>query len=222
MVKISPSILACDFLRIGEEAAAMEKAGADMLHLDIMDGVFVPNISFGPPIIKALRGKSKLYFDTHLMITDPLKYIDAFADAGSDMITFHVESKSDISATIDKIASRGIDSGLVISPKTPPETLFPFLHKVKMVLVMTVEPGFGGQKFMPDMCPKIEKLRKYITGNNLDTDIQVDGGIDTVTAPLAVAAGANVLVAGSSLFGKADYAAAVAELRVACTAKQAV
>lgn len=217
MIKISPSVLACDFARLGEEAAAMERAGADMLHLDIMDGHFVPNISFGAPVIEKLRKAATLPFDVHLMISDPLRYAGDFAAAGADIITFHVEAESDVSATIARIHACGAKSGLVLKPATPAEAVFPYLDDIAMVLVMTVEPGFGGQKFMADICPKITLLRQEIDRRNLAVDLEVDGGIGLETAGQVVAAGANVLVAGSSLFSAPDYAAAIRELRRAAT-----
>ena len=159
MMKIAPSILSCDFAVMGEETKRMENAGADYIHLDVMDGHFVPNITFGAPVIKAIRPYSALPFDVHLMIDHPYDYIDDFADAGADIITFHVESKSDIKATIDKIKEKGKKPGLVIKPKTPASAVFPYLKDIFMVLVMTVEPGFGGQSFMEDMLPKLREIR---------------------------------------------------------------
>lgn len=210
---IAPSLLSCDFSRFGEEISRMDKAGADMMHLDIMDAHFVPNLTFGAPVIKFVRKYSDKPFDVHLMISEPLKYIDDFADAGADIITFHVESDSDIKETIEKIKSRGIKPGLVIKPKTPVESVFPYLSDLYMVLVMTVEPGFGGQSFMADMMPKVEYYRNKIDTLGLDVDIQVDGGIDAKTVKTAKDAGANVLVAGTYFFKAEDRRAAAQALR---------
>ena len=196
----------------------MEAAGADMIHIDVMDGHFVPNISFGMPVIKSLRPVTNLIFDVHLMISDPLRYLGDFAKAGADMIVFHLESDSDVKATIDEIHRLGKKAGISIKPGTPAQALLPYMKDIEMALVMTVEPGFGGQKFMPDMMEKLRILRAYCQENGLDVDLQVDGGIDLNTAPIAVENGANVLVAGSALFGKPDYTAAVAALRKVCEA----
>ena len=216
MIKISPSILASDFSRLGQEVSAMEAAGVDMVHIDVMDGHFVPNISFGMPVIKSLRPVTNLIFDVHLMISDPLRYLGDFAKAGADMITFHLESDSDVKATVDEIHRLGKKAGISIKPGTPAEALLPYMKDIEMALVMTVEPGFGGQKFMPDMMEKLRILRAYCQENGLDVDLQVDGGIDLKTAPIAVENGANVLVAGSALFGKPDYTVAVTDLRKVC------
>ena len=210
MIKISPSVLASDFSRLGEESVLMKNSGADWLHLDVMDGHFVPNISFGAPVIKSIRGLTDLVFDVHLMISDPFKYAEDFASAGADIITFHFESNSDVSDTLDKIHSLGCKAGLSIKPGTPVESVFPFLDKTDMVLVMTVEPGFGGQSFMFDMMDKVKILKSEIAGRFLDVDIQVDGGINEETVRIAARAGANVFVAGSAVF-KSDNPAAIIE-----------
>lgn len=194
----------------------MEAAKADMLHLDIMDGHFVPNISFGPLVVSSLRKVSGMFFDVHLMISRPLDYIGVFAKAGASMITFHIESESDAGETIAGIKSYGVKCGLVLKPETPVSTISRYLEDIDMVLVMTVEPGFGGQKFMAGMLPKIEELRRLAPL----LDIEVDGGIDVATAPLAVKAGANVLVAGSALFLAKDRTAAVKGLREAAAAAE--
>ncbi len=208
MIKISPSILASDFSKLGEEAVSCEKAGAEMLHIDVMDGHFVPNITLGAPIVKSLRKCVSAVFDVHLMISEPYKYIPDFYDAGADMITFHIESDSDTEKTVDLIKSLGMKVGIALKPATPAEAVFPYLEKLDMVLVMTVEPGFGGQSFMEEQLSKIEAIRRECDKKGLSTDIQVDGGITDVTAPLVKKAGANVLVAGSFVF-KGDKKEAV-------------
>lgn len=215
-IKISPSILSADFARLSADVDKV--SSAEMLHIDVMDGHFVPNISIGTPVVKSLRKASGMFFDVHLMISDPLKYVGPFADCGADLITFHVESGSDPDAVIAAIREKGKIPAISVKPKTPAQAVYPYLDKVGMVLVMTVEPGFGGQSFMADMLPKIKALRQKAEELSLDLDIQVDGGIDLNTAPLAAQAGANVLVAGSSVFGSGDPAAMVEKLREAARA----
>lgn len=213
MIKISPSILSCDYSRMGEEFENMKKCGADWLHIDVMDGHFVPNITLGAPIVKCMRKCSDLVFDVHLMISDPQKYIPDFVKAGADVITFHIESDSPVMETIDLIKESGCVPALSVKPGTPVEEVFPFLDKLGMVLVMTVEPGFGGQSFMADMMPKVEKLRAEISKRNLEVDIQVDGGVSLKTVEQCAKAGANVLVAGSAVFGAEDPKEAISGLR---------
>jgi len=218
-ILIAPSILSCDFSKIGEEIVGAETAGADYIHVDVMDAHFVPNLTLGPPIVKEIRKTTELTFDVHLMIDDPVTYAPRFIDAGADIVTIHVESpaisgdENKVKSVLKNIIARGALAGVVVKPKTHAEAVFPYLELCKMVLVMTVEPGFGGQSFMYDMLPKIEKIRNEVTARNLDLDIEVDGGVDFETGKLCCDAGANVLVAGSFLFGKEDMKERIEKLK---------
>ena len=214
MIQISPSMLSCDFSCMGSQTQKVTQCGADMIHLDVMDGIFVPNITFGAPVIKAIRKFSDKIFDVHLMIQNPIKYIDDFANAGADLITFHFESDSDVNETIDKIHSLGKKAGVSIKPNTPADVLFPYLEKIDMILVMTVEPGFGGQSFMSDMLPKIRLLKEKIASMSLDTLIQVDGGIDETNIAETHRAGADVFAVGSTVFKAEDMAEKIRELKI--------
>ena len=205
---LAPSALSADFGKVAEQLSLLEKEGITYLHLDVMDGMFVPNISFGIPVIKSLRRHSDMVFDVHLMIVEPERYIEAFRKAGADIINFHVEATKDPAAVIAQIRATGAKAAITIKPKTPVETIRPYLQDVDMILVMTVEPGFGGQKFMYDMVPKIQQLAAWREELGLSYDIQVDGGIALDTVRTALDAGANVIVAGSAVFEKEDIAAA--------------
>lgn len=211
--KVSASILSADFGRLEYELKRSEEAGCDMIHFDVMDGHFVPNLSYGVPVLKSIRKYCRLPFDVHLMITDPLMYIEPFADAGADHITFHEEISGGKDAVISKIHSLGLTAGLSVRPKTSIERVFPYLDRLSMVLVMTVEPGFGGQGFIPETLEKISALRAEITRRGLSVDVEVDGGIGFNTSPKVRAAGANVLVSGSYLFKSEDMKAAVDALK---------
>lgn len=211
-VRISPSLLAADFARLGEQVTKVEPH-VDSLHLDIMDGHFVPNISFGMPVVAALRTESELYFDCHLMTTNPDAYIEELAAVGADLVTMHIEAVPDPTRAARRTRDAGLDFGLVINPATPFESVAPFLDLCDLLLVMSVEPGFGGQEFMPEVLAKIEAAREWVESNDLVVDIQIDGGITPQTAPRAREAGANVFVAGTAIFGSSDPAAAADDLR---------
>lgn len=213
MIKISPSVLACDFTKLGEEVADIERAGADMVHLDVMDGMFVTNISFGLPVIEALRKKSDMVFDVHLMIDEPSRYAKRFIDAGADILTFHIEAEKNVGELLDFIRANGAKASLSIKPATPASAVFPYLEKCDMILVMTVEPGYGGQALIPETLDKVKEIRNEIIKRGLSTDVQVDGGITPANAKNAIDAGANVLVAGSSVFRAEDRKAAIDALR---------
>lgn len=213
MVKFSPSILTADFVHLGDAIEELDNAKTDMFHLDVMDGLFVPNISIGIPVVDSIRKATNTVLDVHLMIDRPHRYIEQFAKAGADIIGFHIEAGSDVKKTIDLIHSYGKKACLTIKPKTAAEEVFPYLNDLEMVLVMSVEPGFGGQKFMPESLPKIKAIREKADELGLDIDIEVDGGINLDTAPLAVEAGANVLVTGNVLFSAEDKTKRLAELR---------
>lgn len=213
MIKISPSILSADFSRLGEEAAAAEAAGADLLHLDVMDGHFVPNLTFGAPVIASLRSRTSLPFDVHLMIDNPLDTLDAYLAAGADILTFHLEAVSDPRPLITRIRDAGAAPCIAIKPGTPVQAVFPYLESLSMVLVMTVEPGFGGQTLIRDCLNKAAALRHEAVRRGIEPDIQADGGLNPTTIGEAAAAGINVFVAGSAVFQSADRAASIRTLR---------
>ena len=209
MAKLSPSILSADFANLERDVKIITDAGADWIHVDVMDGHFFPNISIGVPVVTSLRKATDGFLDVHLMITDPDKYVPAFIKAGADLVNFHVEVECDIEAVLKEIKAAGKKTGLTIKPNTPPEAVFPYLPLLDMVLVMSVEPGFGGQSFMPNSIPKIKVLKEKITELGLNCEIEIDGGINLKNAPEVIEAGCDILVAGSSVFNAPDVPAAV-------------
>ena len=213
MIKISPSILSADFANLERDIQRI--AAADYVHVDVMDGLFVPNISIGLPVVQSIRPTTTLPLDVHLMIDRPIRYVERFCDAGADIVTIHVEADTEENTqkALDLIHAKGKRAGVVVKPKTPAQAVLPFLKSCDIILVMTVEPGFGGQSFMPDMMPKVKAIRGYIDAENPVCELEVDGGIGPETARVAVENGANVLVAGSSVYKAADIPARIAELR---------
>ena len=214
-MKLAPSILSADFAALAEDVKKIEEGGADYVHVDVMDGHFVPNISFGAPVMKSLKGRTAVPFDVHLMIEEPIRYVEDFVKAGADILTVHSEACADLSATVDKIHACGIKAGVSIKPNTPVDVLFPLLDKIDMVLIMTVEPGFGGQGLIEETLPKITELKREIARRGLTLPIEVDGGIKAENIGRVAACGADIFVAGSSVFGKPDRAAAITALRQA-------
>ncbi|WP_211229909.1 ribulose-phosphate 3-epimerase [Desulfovirgula thermocuniculi] len=219
-MKIAPSILAANFARLLDDVRRVEEAGADYLHIDVMDGHFVPNITVGPLVVSALRPYSRLFFDVHLMIEDPDRYLEPFAEAGADLITVHVEACRHLHRTLCRIREKGVKAGVALNPATPPEALSYLWGLFDLVLVMTVNPGFGGQAFIPQVVPKIRRIREMMEKEGVRAEIQVDGGIGPANARLVVQAGATVLVAGTAIFGAADPEGAIKSLRLAAERRE--
>ncbi len=215
MVKIAPSILSADFANLEKDIRSVEKGGAEYLHIDVMDGIFVPNITIGVPVVKSIRKVTDLQLDVHLMIDRPIRFVKDFIEAGADRVTLHLEadSQENIFSSLGLIRSLGKKAGLSIKPKTPLEELFPYLDLLDIVLVMTVEPGFGGQEFMPDQLPRIAGLKALLARKGLSCEIAVDGGINSETARLCIGAGADVLISGNTIFSSSDRGAAIKQLR---------
>ncbi len=215
MIKVSPSILAADFVNLERDIRAMVPAGADYVHIDVMDGLFVPNISIGLPVVSAIRKITDLVLDVHLMIDRPIRYVERFCQAGADILTIHIEADTEEHnlEALRMIRAQGVKAAISVKPKTPAEAVLPYLDLCDLILVMTVEPGFGGQSFMADMMPKVTKIREYITQRDLACELEVDGGVNTETGHTCVQAGADVLVAGSAYFKSKDPAAFVETLK---------
>lgn len=213
MIKVAPSILSADFSKLGEEIMKIDQAGADMIHIDVMDGHFVPNLTLGAPIVKALRTVTKLPFDVHLMINNPENLIDDFIAAGADIITIHIEAANHLHRLVQKVKSSGVKVAVSLNPATPLNTLEEILPELDMVLLMSVNPGFGGQSFIPATLNKIARLKEMIDAKKLKIDIQVDGGINLETAPKVIKHGANILVAGSAVYGSNDIKGTIAQLK---------